>query len=141
MVEEIAPNRLLPGLASLRVAGARSRAKQGAVWPTPFFLPGCVPSLWARNWLDPSQAILPRVNGALTQFTPKGWSLTTAQRLAQLMHWHRAKRLLSHYPIGPNNLAGISRPGMDELKNRMCPLFEGTMLSPIRTVRLSVLQD
>jgi hypothetical protein len=57
------------------------------------------------------------------------------------MHWHRAKRLLSHYPIGPNNLAGISRPGMDELKNRMCPLFEGTMLSPIRTVRLSVLQD
>jgi hypothetical protein len=129
MIDEIIPNGRLHRAVSLRVVGSRTRPKEGHPPPKPFGLAGRVASLYARSQLKLSQAIFPHINGALTQFTSKRWSLITAQRLAQLTHRHISKRFLSNYPIGPNSLSGISRPIMDEFKDRMMPPTWGELRS------------
>jgi hypothetical protein len=125
MIDETIPNGCLQEATSLGLAGDRARAKQARPRPTLFGLAGRVASLWARSRLKLCQVISPHVDGALTQTTSKGWSLTTARRLAQLTYQCISKRCPSDYPTGPNTLPGISRPIMDEFKDRLVPPTRG----------------
>jgi hypothetical protein len=125
MIDASVPNKSLPTAAPTaalaQVAEARSLAKYAALWPTPFYLSAPIPSLRARSRFKPFQAILPHIDRALIQFTLGGWSLTTAQRLAELTSRHTSKCFLSDCTIGPNNFPGISRPALDESKDCMVP--------------------
>ena len=121
MINESVPNRSIPTAALAQVAGARSPTTHAVPGPTSFYPAERIIILRAPSRFEPFRAIFPHIDRPLIHFTLDGWSLTTAQRLAERTSRHTSKRFLSGCTIGPNNLPGISRPAPDASKDRMVP--------------------